>query len=78
MDREGGNHPDPGGPDQDRLAALHDENRFLRSLMEHFPDRIYFKDLQSRFTCGNQAFARLFNLFLPLDERAGTGGGRHG
>jgi PAS domain S-box-containing protein len=50
---------DPGG---DCCAALHQESLLLRSLMEHFPDRIYYKDLESRFIYGSQSYARLFNL----------------
>ena len=35
---------------------------YLSHLMEHLPDRIYFKDLQSRFLLGNKAFFRYFGL----------------
>ena len=45
-------------------AAL--EVRFLHSLMEHLPDRIYFKDLQSRFLFGNRSFAQFFQLEDPV------------
>jgi len=33
--------PAEPGPDPRHLAALNQESRFLHSLMEHFPDRIY-------------------------------------
>jgi PAS domain S-box-containing protein len=48
--------------DTARLACLEQESRFLHALMEYFPDRIYFKDRDSRFILGNRAFARQFNL----------------
>ena len=35
---------------------------YLHHLMEHLPDRIYFKDLQSRFILGNKAFIKNFGL----------------
>jgi PAS domain-containing protein len=46
----------------DALAILYQESRFLQSLMEHFPDRIYYKDLNSRFLSGSQSFVRMCNL----------------
>ena len=41
------------------------ERHLFRFLMENIPDRIYFKDLESRFICVNAAMARLFNLKGP-------------
>jgi phosphoserine phosphatase RsbU/P len=35
---------------------------YLRHLMEHLPDRIYFKDLKSRFLMGNRAFSEYFGV----------------
>jgi PAS domain S-box-containing protein len=54
--------PPEGDAKAGRLAHLEQESRFLHALMEYFPDRIYFKDLDSRFMYGNRAFARQFNL----------------
>lgn len=48
------------GPDQEQLAKLIQESEFFHSLMGHFSDRIYFKDLQSRIVYGNPAYVRLF------------------
>jgi len=36
-------------------------------LMELLPDHVYFKDLQGRFLCVNQAMARFFNLGSPVE-----------
>jgi diguanylate cyclase (GGDEF)-like protein/PAS domain S-box-containing protein len=38
-------------------AAIEKERLVLRALMDHFPGNIYFKDMQSRFTLTNRAFA---------------------
>lgn len=35
---------------------------YLNHLMRHLPDRIYFKDLSSRFITGNDAFIRYFGV----------------
>ena len=46
------------------------ERRLFRFLMENIPDRIYFKDRESRFICVNAAMARLFHL-KNTDEAVG-------
>ena len=46
----------------DRLTDLPDEGRLFRILMENFSDRIYYKDLQSRFLHGSLSFLRFFGL----------------
>lgn len=56
---------DPG-----HVAELELESRYLHALMEHFPDRIYFKDRMSRFLYGNRAFLEMFGL-STLDELTG-------
>jgi len=46
----------------DPMAIPHLERCLLESLLEMLTDRIYFKDLASRFIYGNRAHARLFGL----------------
>ena len=46
------------------------ERNLFRFLMENIPDRIYFKDRESRFICVNAAMARLFHL-RSTDEAVG-------
>jgi PAS domain S-box-containing protein len=44
---------------------LQHERNLLHCLMDSVPDRIYFKDLESRFTRINQALAQVFGLSDP-------------
>jgi len=46
------------------------ERNLFRFLMENIPDRIYFKDRESRYICVNAAMARLFHL-KSTDEAVG-------
>ena len=39
-------------------AALVRERYFLSTMMDNFPDRVYFKDRESRFTLVNHSFLR--------------------
>jgi len=43
-------------------AAVEGERVVLHALMDHFPGNIYFKDLESRFTHTNRAFAEYVGL----------------
>ena len=48
-------------------AAADQERNLFRFLMENIPDRIYFKDRESRFIRVNSAMARLFHIGGPDD-----------
>jgi len=56
---------DPRGQTGDGLDTLNLGSNFLRSLMEYSPDRIYFKDLKSRFLFGSQSWAKFNQLEDP-------------
>jgi two-component system, sensor histidine kinase and response regulator len=54
--------------DRRRAEALLEHERFLlRTLMENLPERIYFKDAQSRFLRSSRAHLRLFGLTRQED-----------
>ena len=52
-------------PTGDSLDTLNLGSHFLHSLMAYFPDRIYFKDLQSRFLFGSRSWAEFNKLEDP-------------
>ena len=43
------------------------DRHLLTTLMDHIPDNIYFKDLESRFIVANRAIARLFGKEDPSE-----------
>ena len=48
-------------------AELMAERYILRQLMDHFPDKIYFKDRDSHFTRVNQALVYAFGFGTPAE-----------
>jgi PAS domain S-box-containing protein len=54
------------------VAALAEERDLLRTLLEHTPDKIYFKDLQSRFTRISKSQADHLGLSSPLEALGKT------
>lgn len=46
-------------------AALAEERRLLRALVDNLPDYVYVKDAEGRFILGNLAFARLLGAHSP-------------
>jgi PAS domain S-box-containing protein len=53
---------------QERSAELARQQYVLNMFMENVPDRIYFKDLHSRFTRANQALAQHLGLSDPAQQ----------
>lgn len=51
----------------DRKNSSVQETYFLQVLMRHLPDKIYFKDRESRFLCINQELAKMFGLRDPIE-----------
>ena len=50
-----------------REEAYSRDRHLLTTLMDHIPDNIYFKDLESRFIAVNRAMARLFGKEDPSE-----------
>jgi sigma-B regulation protein RsbU (phosphoserine phosphatase) len=48
-------------------AQVEEERFLLRQLIDHVPLKIYFKDLESRFTTANQSTAELMGCKTPAD-----------
>ena len=48
-------------------AQVEEERFLLRQLIDHVPLKIYFKDLESRFTTANQSTAELMGCKEPAD-----------
>jgi sigma-B regulation protein RsbU (phosphoserine phosphatase) len=57
----------PPGPPSAADSAESLDSAILRLLMENIPDRIYFKDLQSRFVRVNRAHATWLGVTTPED-----------
>jgi PAS domain S-box-containing protein len=53
---------------RERSAELVRQHYILDTFMENVPDRIYFKDLDSRITRANKSHAKLLGLSDPADE----------
>ncbi|CAM2140821.1 diguanylate cyclase [Pararobbsia alpina] len=53
-------------------AALTQSNQMLESIIDNIPQRIYWKDLDSRFLGGNSAFARDAGMAYP-EQLVGRG-----
>jgi len=53
---------------RERSAELVRQQYILDTFMENVPDRIYFKDLDSRITRANKSHARQFGLSDPAEE----------
>ncbi|MBN2393957.1 MAG: substrate-binding domain-containing protein [Anaerolineae bacterium] len=53
---------------QERSAELTRQQYVLNTFMENVPDRIYFKDLESRFTRANKAHAHYLGVSNPAQE----------
>lgn len=61
----------PNQPPKDEIESnqfqecFNQDYNYLQMLMEHIPDRIYFKDKKSRFTLANKAIANIFGKEKP-------------
>lgn len=52
---------------EERSAALSRQQYILDTFMKNIPDRIYFKDLDSKITRANEAFVRQFGMHDPVE-----------
>ncbi|MEO5886385.1 MAG: PAS domain S-box protein, partial [Anaerolineales bacterium] len=50
---------------QERTAALSQANTLLQTMLDHVPDHIFFKDLQSRFIRNSRSQAEMLGLSDP-------------
>lgn len=52
---------------QERTAALSQANTLLQTMLDHVPDHIFFKDLQSRFIRNSRSQSEMLGLSHPAD-----------
>ncbi len=52
---------------EQRQVALSEANNLLQTLLDHMPDHIYFKDLESRFIRNSKSQAKMMGLDDPAE-----------
>ena len=52
---------------QERTAALSQANTLLQTMLDHVPDHIFFKDLQSRFIRNSRSQAEMLGVSNPAE-----------